>query len=57
MRLITAGFFSAPLTAPRVTPADVEAAIASEHYFTALKRWLALPVDQSGKQRRRSLIC
>ncbi len=23
------------LTAPRVTPADVEAAIASEHYFTA----------------------
>lgn len=24
------------LTAPRVTPGDVEAAIASEHYFTAL---------------------
>jgi len=24
------------LTAPRITPADVEAAIASEHYFTAL---------------------
>lgn len=24
------------LTAPRVTPADVEAEIASEHYFTAL---------------------
>ena len=23
------------LTAPRITPADVEAAIASEHYFTA----------------------
>lgn len=23
------------LTAPRVTPADIEAAIASEHYFTA----------------------
>lgn len=24
------------LTAPRVTPADIEAEIASEHYFTAL---------------------
>ena len=24
-----------PVTAPQVTPADVEAAIASEHYFTA----------------------
>ena len=24
------------LTAPRVTPADLEAAISSEHYFTAL---------------------
>ena len=24
------------LTAPRVTPADIEAAIASEHYFTAM---------------------
>lgn len=23
------------LTAPRVTPADIEASIASEHYFTA----------------------
>lgn len=23
------------LTAPRITPADIEAAIASEHYFTA----------------------
>lgn len=25
------------LTAPRVTPADIESAIASEHYFTALQ--------------------
>ncbi len=25
------------LTAPRVTPADIEANIASEHYFTALQ--------------------
>lgn len=25
------------LTAPRVTPADIEANIASEHYFTALE--------------------
>ncbi len=24
------------LTAPRITPADIEASIASEHYFTAL---------------------
>ena len=24
------------LTAPRITPADIEAAIASEHYFTAM---------------------
>jgi hypothetical protein len=26
------------LTAPRVTPADIEANIASEHYFTAEAR-------------------
>lgn len=26
-------------TAPRVTPADVDAAIVSEHYFTALEGW------------------
>ncbi len=25
------------LTAPRITPADIEAEIASEHYFTALE--------------------
>ena len=24
------------LTAPRITPADIEANIASEHYFTAM---------------------
>lgn len=28
-------FIAARAVAPRVTPADVEAAIASEHYFTA----------------------
>ncbi len=41
------------LTAPRVTPADIEAEIASEHYFTAAdgdfatrgKRPCALPDD------------
>lgn len=27
------------LTAPRVTPADIEANIASEHYFTAADGW------------------
>lgn len=43
------------LTAPRVTPADVEANIASEHYFTAQNgadnaayaAGCASPVDQS----------
>jgi len=30
------------LTAPRVTPADVEAAIASEHYFTATQALVGL---------------
>ncbi len=29
------------LTAPRITPADIEAAIASEHYFTAADGWRA----------------
>jgi hypothetical protein len=40
------------LTAPRVTPADVEAAIASEHYFTAddaLLSPLAVHVTKGGK--------
>ena len=27
------------LTAPRITPADIEANIASEHYFTACDGW------------------
>jgi hypothetical protein len=27
------------LTAPRITPADIEANIASEHYFTAADGW------------------
>lgn len=30
------------LTAPRVTPADIEASIASEHYFTALEGVLGM---------------
>lgn len=38
------------LTAPRVTPADIEANIASEHYFTAwegaqLAFWSSAPED------------
>ena len=33
---------NAGLTAPRVTPADVEAAIASEHYFTATQALVGL---------------
>ncbi|HBW09450.1 MAG: phage family protein [Pseudomonas sp. BICA1-14] len=41
------------LTAPRVTPADIEANIASEHYFTAYNgRAGALAAgDYSGKER------
>ena len=36
------------LTAPRVTPADIEAEIASEHYFTALDGVLTgAPVDNA----------
>lgn len=31
--------------APRITPADIEAAIASEHYFTAAQGALAAQVD------------
>ena len=34
------------LTAPRVTPADIEAEVASEHYFTALDGVLTgAPID------------
>lgn len=36
------------LTAPRITPADIEAEIASEHYFTALDGVLTgAPVDNA----------
>lgn len=36
------------LTAPRVTPADIEAEVASEHYFTALDGVLTgAPVDSA----------
>ena len=34
-------------TAPRVTPADIEANIASEHYFTA-----ADAIDGTGEHRQ-----
>ena len=38
------------LTAPRVTPADVEANIASEHYFTAADGYLSAPCfDPNGQ--------
>lgn len=33
------------LTAPRITPADVEANIGSEHYFTAFDGALAVQAD------------
>lgn len=36
------------LTAPRITPADIEANIASEHYFTAKQGALAAEADKSG---------
>lgn len=40
------------LAAPRITPADIEANIASEHYFTAAQGWEAgggrgMPYPQS----------
>lgn len=35
------------LTAPRVTPADIEANIASEHYFTAANGVLGACIDDS----------
>jgi hypothetical protein len=40
------------LTAPRVTPADIEANIASEHYFTAedgVGRWSKGQTSNGGK--------
>ena len=38
------------LTAPRVTPADVEAEIASEHYFTAADGYRSAPCfDPNGQ--------
>ena len=38
------------LTAPRVTPADVEANIASEHYFTAAEGYRSAPCfDPNGQ--------
>lgn len=42
------------LTAPRVTPADIEAAITSEHYFTAADgaRFLWLTADHSDVVQR-----
>lgn len=36
------------LTAPRITPADIEANIVSEHYFTALDGAVQAVRDQSG---------
>src|SRR6185503_6848780 len=45
------------LTAPRVTPADIEAAIASEHYFTAMDgvAGAAGPNDAIGVDTARAL--
>ena len=38
------------LTAPRVTPADIEAEIASEHYFTAADGYRSAPCfDPNGQ--------
>lgn len=44
----------AKAVAPRITPADIEANIASEHYFTAAdgaRSQLALTVDAEGPLR------
>ncbi|NVM91086.1 hypothetical protein FHT32_004750 [Variovorax sp. SG517] len=52
--------------APRITPADIEAAIASEHYFTAAQgllgvQWDAVPrktiIDTSPAALRMVTIC
>ena len=37
------------LTAPRITPADIEANIASEHYFTAAEGVLGAAANSDGK--------
>ena len=39
------------LTAPRVTPADIEANIASEHYFTAMQGALSAEADAFGMDK------
>lgn len=44
---IEAGVHAKSLTAPRVTPADIEANIASEHYFTAYDA--LVPLGSSSK--------
>lgn len=45
------------LTAPRVTPADIEAAISSEHYFTAAEGTMgALEYDTVPKHDPLSLL-
>ena len=41
------------LTAPRVTPADIEAEIASEHYFTADQGVFGAAMDADGTTERR----
>jgi Phage protein (N4 Gp49/phage Sf6 gene 66) family len=38
------------LTAPRVTPADIEANIASEHYFTGLDGIIGATMAKEGTQ-------
>lgn len=40
------------LTAPRVTPADIEANIASEHYFTAKDGMLGATIDSDAAVNR-----
>lgn len=50
------------LTAPRVTTADIEAAIASEHYFTAMdgaiaSESLAVDDDRSADALSRMTFC
>ena len=48
------------LTAPRVTPADIEANIASEYYFTAVDAvrfgWLTVDGDAELRERQRSIL-
>jgi len=66
MSAVTEQALTAKAVAPRITPADIEAAIASEHYFTAAQglvgvQWDAVPrktiIDTSSVALRMVTFC